>query len=432
MDTIFALATARGKAGVAVIRMSGPMVSAVVQLLAGDLPTPRRASLRRLRWEGSVLDDALVIRFERDASFTGEESAEFQVHGGRATVQAVLQALGEIPGMRMADAGEFTRRALENGRLDLSQVEGLADLVEAETEMQRRQALRVMEGGLRDRVSGWREALVRAGALLEATIDFVEEDVPVDVYPEVLSLLTEVSGGIEREITNSRGAERVRDGFEVAIIGAPNAGKSTLLNHLAGRDAAITSSIAGTTRDIIEVRMDIGGFAVTLLDTAGLRETDDIIEREGVLRTVRRAEAADLRIFLLDAEDLPMIVVPREGDIVLHGKADLRPAAESSDGRFSVSGKNGFGVDRLLEEIAVRLRDMAPPEGLLIRERHRAAMTLARDALSFALSGIGAGSGAELVAADLRRATRALAGIVGIVDVESLLDEIFSSFCIGK
>ncbi len=272
MDTIYALASARGKAGVAVVRISGPLAFLAVKNLTGDVPSARRTALRILRdAAGEVLDEALVICFEKGASFTGEESAELQLHGSIAIVNAVLRTLSEMEGLRLAEAGEFTRRALENERLDLAQVEGLADLIEAETEAQRRQALKVFSGVLGEKVERWRTALVRAAALIEATIDFADEEVPVDVSPEVLELIATVMLDLETEARGAKMAERIRDGFEVAIVGPPNAGKSTLLNALAGRDAAITSEVAGTTRDVIEVRMELGGLPVTLLDTALLK-----------------------------------------------------------------------------------------------------------------------------------------------------------------
>ncbi|MCY1126432.1 tRNA uridine-5-carboxymethylaminomethyl(34) synthesis GTPase MnmE [Frigidibacter sp. RF13] len=427
MDTIFALASARGKAGVAVVRLSGPEAHAAVIALCGSLPDARRASLRRLSWQDEALDEALVLIFDVGESFTGEASAELHLHGATAVVAAVLRALGAQPGLRLAEPGEFTRRALENGRLDLAQVEGLADLIEAETEAQRRQALRVLSGAVGRRAEGWRRDLIRAAALLEATIDFADEDVPVDVAPEVLDLSGQVLQDLRREAEGVGAAERIRDGYEVAIVGRPNAGKSTLLNALAGREAAITSEIAGTTRDVIEVRMDLGGLPVTFLDTAGLRDSDDRIEAIGIERALERARAADLRIFLLDGADVPLLP-PEPEDLLVHGKADL-VAAEG----FAVSGKTGEGIEHLIAQLTERLGAQAQGAGLMIRERHKLAALRAIEALESARNEVRAGSGrTELAAEDLRRAIRALDSLVGRVDVEDLLDEIFASFCIGK
>ena len=425
-DTIFALASARGKAGVAVFRISGPWAHEAVARLC-VVPVARRAVVRRLIWQGEVLDEALVLVFGEGASFTGEAAAELQVHGSLAVVNAVTRALADM-GLRQAEAGEFTRRALENGRLDLAQVEGLADLIDAETEAQRRQAMRVLSGAIGQRAEGWRKSLIRAGALIEATIDFADEDVPVDVTPEVLALVDGLLGDLRREIAGTSVAERVRDGFEVAIIGAPNAGKSTLLNALAGREAAITSEVAGTTRDVIEVHMDLGGLAVTLLDTAGLRKTEDKVERSGVERAVQRAESADLRVFLLAHPGEMLMLSPGPTDIVVWGKGDLHPQVSDS-----ISGITGHGIDRLVDRITTALSDKSASAGVMTRERHRVAMMRAVEAMESARSQIQRpGSAAELVAADLRQATRALDMLVGRLDVENLLDEIFASFCIGK
>lgn len=424
MDTIFALASARGKAGVAVLRVSGPRSHQAVMTLAGSCPPPRTAAVRTIRWQGEVLDHALVLFFPEGNSFTGEDVVEFHLHGSLAVVQSVMQALGSVPGLRMAEAGEFTRRALENGRLDLTQVEGLADLIEAETEAQRRQALRIMSGAIGKKAEGWRSKLVRAAALIEATIDFADEDVPLDVRPEVLTLLDDVLSDLQVEFVGSQAAERIREGFEVAIIGAPNAGKSTLLNALAGREAAITSEVAGTTRDVIEVRMNINGLAVTLLDTAGLRETSDIVERKGVELALRRAKQADLRIFLLSDDPLPQID-PMNDDIVVRGKADL--------GTEGVSGLTGQGVAELIAQVSARLEGRLADAGIMTRERHRLAIERAIRSLETARIEVSMGAErAEIAADDLRAALRALEALVGKVDVESLLDEIFSSFCIGK
>jgi tRNA modification GTPase len=341
-------------------------------------------------------------------------------------IKALTQALAKM-GLRQAEAGEFTRRALENGRLDLAQVEGLADLIEAETEAQRRQALRVLSGAVGKRADGWRRDLVRAGALVEATIDFADEDVPVDVTPEVLALIDGLLADLRREIAGTGVAERVREGFEVAILGAPNAGKSTLLNALAGREAAITSEIAGTTRDVIEVRMDLDGLAVTLLDTAGLRETDDPVEKIGVSRALARAGTADLRVFLLDHPDEVLLMAPQAGDIVVQGKADLHA------GSGAVSGRTGQGLDQLVARITAVLAEKAAAAGVMTRERHKVAMMGAVEAMESARNQVqGSGGAAELVAFDLKRAARALDVLVGRVETEDLLDEIFASFCIGK
>ena len=429
MDTIFALASARGKSGVAVVRISGPDAWKAVEALAGNVPPARRAALRRLRYREDVLDDALVLTFAKGASFTGEESAELHLHGATSTVSAVLSALDKLPGLRAAEPGEFTRRALENGRLDLAQVEGLADLIDSETEAQRKQALRVLSGQVGERAEEWRRDLIRAAALIEATIDFADEDVPEDVAPEVLRLLTRVEGQLQKEIAGFGAAERIREGFEVAIVGRPNTGKSTLLNALAGREAAITSEIAGTTRDVIEVRMDLSGLAVTILDTAGLRETDDTVEGIGVQRALDRARQADLRVFLVE-EDEALMLEPRPEDLVLRAKADLLAPAI---GMAGVSGKTGEGVGDLISAIVERLSLRVASAGLITRARHKSAIEKALKAMESARIEIRSGSERlELGAECLRTAVRALDSLVGRVDVEDLLDEIFASFCIGK
>ena len=428
MDTIFALATAQGRAGVAVVRISGPLAHDACQRLCGDLPSPRVASVRVLVDASGVrLDEALVLVFDEGASFTGEKVVELHLHGSIAVIAAVLQTLSVIPGLRAAEAGEFTRRALENGRIDLAQVEGLADLIDAETEAQRRQALRVLSGDLGRLAEGWRRDLIRAAALLEATIDFADEEVPVDVTPEVSELLTGVRIALARESEGVKTAERIRSGFEVAIVGAPNVGKSTLLNALAGREAAITSEYAGTTRDVIEVRMDIGGIPVTLLDTAGLRETTDVIEEIGIRRARERASMADLRVFLVEGKAAPDML-PEPDDIVLQAKADLL-----SDKAGAVSGISGEGIESLIESIRSKLSVRLGSLGVATRERHRVAMQRAVVALDAAAEKLVLGPDLyDLAAEEVRQAIRALESLVGRVDVENLLDEIFSSFCVGK
>ena len=411
----------------AIIRISGPASHDAVRHLAGDVPETRRAVLRTLRSGGEVLDQGLVLTFSDGSGFTGECSAELQLHGSTAVTRAVLRALSGLPGLRQAEPGEFTRRALDNNRLDLTQVEGLADLIDAETEIQRKQALRVLSGAIGKRAGLWRGKLIRAAALLEATIDFAEEDVPVDVTPEVVGILDALLGEFRAEIDGARIAERVRDGFEVAIIGRPNSGKSSLINILAGREAALTSDIPGTTRDIIEVRMDLKGLAVTMLDTAGLRQTDDAIEQLGIMRARARAEAADLRVFLMDEDGLPEGMIPVPGDIVVRGKADLGASGPA------VSGLTGEGVQELVDQISAELSGRAVGSGTLTRERHRVALMRGVEALEAARIELSKSAvRTEIAAEDIRTAIRALDALVGGIDVEAVLDEVFSRFCIGK
>jgi tRNA modification GTPase len=427
METIFALSTAPGKAGVAVIRVSGPDAAAVCKALCGALPAARRAELKVLRDRlGDRIDDALVLFFPDGASFTGEPVVEFQTHGSPAVIAAILRELSGFSLLRPALPGEFTRRALQNGRLDLTQVEALADLLEAETEAQRRQALRGFTGELARECEIWRRSLLRAAALLEVTIDFADEEVPVDVAPEVRSLLSDVTERLVHQIRGVGVAERVRSGFEVAIVGAPNVGKSTLLNRLAGREAAITSEYAGTTRDVIEVRMDLGGLPVTVLDTAGLRETNDAVESIGIGRARERAKAADVRVFLVEGmerfDDLA-----QQGDIYLGAKVDR------SGGGNGISGLTGEGVDALIAQLTEILQSRVLSVGMATRVRHGASMRQAIEALGRARDHLDLGESAtDLAAADVHTAIRALDSLVGRIDVEAVLGEIFASFCLGK
>ena len=368
-----------------------------------------------------------MLCFEAQASFTGEKTVEIQCHGSLAVTSLLLEALSRIGGLRLAEEGEFTRRALENGRLDLAQVEGLADLIDAETAAQHRQAIGVMRGALSKRVGEWRRDLVRGMALIEVTIDFADEEVPTDVYPEVHAMVTRLREGLARELEGARAAERIRDGFEVAIIGRPNVGKSTLLNAIAKRDAAITSASPGTTRDVIEVRMDIGGLPVTVLDTAGLRETADAVEQIGVARAVERADRADLRVFLLEPDqvDIDDDIGWRKGDLVRRGKAD------TADG--DISGVTGEGVSELLNAIEATLAVRAGKASSVIRQRHITSMRRAEVALDAAQDLLERGDEAhDLIAEDLRAAAAALGSVIGMVGNEAILDEIFSSFCLGK
>ncbi|HAC58300.1 MAG TPA: tRNA uridine-5-carboxymethylaminomethyl(34) synthesis GTPase MnmE [Rhodobiaceae bacterium] len=435
MNTIYALSTAPGRAGVAVIRISGEGAREAVTALTGEAPgRPREAKLRRFRdpESGAPLDLGLLLFFEAPASFTGEDVAELHIHGGRAVVAAMLRALGHMHFLRAAEPGEFTRRAFEHGKLDLTAVEGLADLIDAETEAQRVQALRQMEGALGKLYESWRARLVKALAYAEAEIDFPDEEVPGDLLaklgPEIHALASEIAAHLD----DGRKGERLRDGVEVAIVGPPNAGKSSLLNRLAGREAAIVSEEAGTTRDVLEVRLDIAGVPVTLADTAGLREAANAIEREGVRRALARAEAADLRLVLVAPGAGGDFSLAREGDIRVVNKLDLD--AEVPEGAIGISALTGQGLDAL--EAALREKIGAAYEAqehpLITRARHREGLSDCAASLARAGEALEAGRDAELVAEDLRLAARALGRITGRVDVEDLLDVIFRDFCIGK
>ena len=450
--TIFAPATAAGRAAIAVIRLSGPDTGAALAALAGDLPPPRRASRRRLRAPdgGEPLDDALVLWFPGPASYTGEDAAELHLHGGRAVVAALLAALGALPGLRPAEPGEFTRRAFEAGKLDLTAVEGLADLVAAESEAQRRQALRQLDGALAALYDGWRAALLHSLAHVEAAIDFPDEDLPSDITDDVTHKIKGVSDAITQHLDDGHRGERLREGLFVTIVGAPNVGKSSLLNRLARRDAAIVSSLAGTTRDVIEVHMDLGGLPVVVADTAGLREmaglggtaesAADPVEAEGMRRALARAAAADLKIAMFDAQSWPDTdartrAMVDDDTLVVVNKTDLAavPAATAClAGRpvwpLCCLGGGGFEafLEALGEAVAARLGPAGAPA--LTRERHRAALT----DCAAALGRFSAAAAVELGAEDLRLAVRALGRVTGRVDVEQVLDVIFAEFCIGK
>ena len=428
MDTIFALASSPGKSGVAVVRVSGPKAPDLGRQLIGDSLRPRYAHYGTIcNNDGQHIDDALILFFEGPKSFTGEDVLELQIHGSTAVVSAVLAFLGAKKGLRHAEPGEFTRRALENNKLDLSQVEALSDLVEAETEGQRLQAQRVLKGGLRNRCEGWRTQLIRAVSLLEVSIDFADEDVPEDVTPEVIEILAVLSSSFDQELSKSAGAERVRTGYDVAILGAPNVGKSSLLNYLVGRDAAITSKIAGTTRDIIEVQMDLSGLPVTFVDTAGVRETSDEIEREGIKRAIMRAEEADIALFLSLEGDLPDGLDDMPNSYIILTKGDITGRDDA------ISVKTGAGIDNLIDKVVTVLSEKFPSSGVLIRQRHLGAVSLARDSVNCALNMLQDESAVfELASEELRRALHQLEMLVGRVDVENILDEIFSSFCLGK
>ena len=439
MDTIYALSSAAGRAGVAVIRLSGPEAGGTLQALTGRAPgDARKAELRRLRRpdDGAPLDRALVLFFSRPESFTGEDVAELHVHGGRAVVASVLEALAGIPGLRAALPGEFTRRAFENGKLDLTEVEGLADLIDAETEAQRRQALRQMEGALGRLYEDWRARLMRLLAYAEAEIDFPDEEVPGDLLKSLGPEVEALRADIAIHLKDGHRGERLREGVEVAIMGPPNAGKSSLLNRLARREAAIVSAEAGTTRDVVEVRFDLGGVPVTLADTAGLREAAGEIEAEGVRRALARAEAADLRI-VVEACDgkgglTGSFALAREGDLKLLNKVDLGAPDKVDAIMVSVMNGEGLGeVEQKLSEIVSELASLSE-NPVVTRARHREGLEECLASLERVGEGLRAGRETELITEDLRLAARALGRITGRVDVEDLLDIVFRDFCIGK
>lgn len=427
MDTIVALATARGRAGVAVIRVSGSLAWSVCEQICGRVPEERVATLTAMRnADGLLIDRGVVLVFGEGRSFTGERICEFQVHGSVAVVSAMLAACMAIDGVRTAEPGEFTRRAFIAGRMDLTEVEALADLIDAETEGQRRQAMKMLDGSAGRLVDQWREDLLEALAMLEASMDFADEEIPDDLSELVRAPLERLRAGLRSQIAGRKAAETVRDGFEVAIVGKVNAGKSTLLNALSRREAAITSERAGTTRDVIEVRMDVGGFAVTLMDTAGWRETDDEIERVGIDRGLARARKADLRICLLVEPDEEPEDIVCSKDIVVLAKSDLR-------GREGISAVTGQGLDWLMSEIVTRLEMTTRESSAFSRQRHFDKLERAQRCLAEALEMLDLGQGYwDLVSQMLREALRCLDGIVGRVDVEDILGRIFSSFCIGK
>ena len=429
--TIVALSSGSGRAGVAVVRVSGSRVRFVLETICGLLPVPRQASLRRLRNStGETIDSALVLFFPAPASFTGEDVAEFQVHGSRAVLSVLLAELTALPDVRLAEPGEFTRRAFEAGKLDLAEVEGLADLIDSETEWQRRQALRQMDGALGERCAHWRKRLVEAMALLAAELDFSDEgDVGGPLIEQACALAAEVLAELRQALGSFARGERVRDGFVVVLSGPPNAGKSSLLNALARRDVAIVSAVPGTTRDAIEVRMDLAGLPVLLVDTAGLRDSDDAIEAEGVRRALALAERADLVLSLRAIDSQPNRTVAAERHLAVATKIDLPGAV--LPGEIGVSAMTGESVSALLDAIAARLSGHAGAEpALLTRERHRIAVSDAIDALT-RMTQAGHGQ-AEMLAEDVRLAVAALERLVGRVDVEDVLDQLFAGFCIGK
>lgn len=443
--TIYALASGLVPSAIAIVRISGPASARILESLCGRVPDPRTATLVTVRdGQGEPIDESVALWFPAPHSATGEDVAELQVHGSRAVIAALFAALDRIEGVRPAGPGDFTRRAFENGKLDLTEAEGLDDLIHADTDRQRRQALRHLKGLLGERAASWRQQIIDASALIEAGIDFSDEgDVAAELVTPALAKIAALKSEIEKTLAASARSERLRDGLVVAIAGPPNAGKSTLLNRLARRDAAIVSPHAGTTRDVIEVHLDLDGYPVTLIDTAGVRETDDPVEQEGVRRARERAGASDLVLWISDARDLGHGLPPEmrgssapvwmvRNKIDLAGAGPSAVAADDAGVAFDISAAAGTGVDRLVSALVGYARDYfgGGEDALISRARHRALLQETVQALEQA--GRVAGQGDELLAEELRIAIHSLGRLLGRVDVEDVLDSIFRNFCIGK
>jgi len=438
-QTIFALSSGRAPSAIALIRVSGPQTRTAVERLCGKLPPPRLAQFATLRdLDGSAIDESVTLWFPGPHSATGEDVAEFHVHGGRAVIAAMFDALGSIDGLRPAEPGEFTRRAFENGKLDLTEAEGLDDLIHADTDRQRRQALRHLKGLLGEKAESWRQQIIGASALIEAGIDFSDEgDVSAELVAPALTKIAALKSEIEETLISSAQSERLREGLTVAIAGPPNAGKSTLLNRLARREAAIVSPHAGTTRDVIEVHLDLDGYPVTLIDTAGVRDTVDPVEQEGVRRARDRARTSDLVLWLVDANDDNTQSPHSEGDHapvwIVRNKVDLVAGdKDAARVQFDISAARGDGMAELIAALVSYAQDYfgAGEMALVSRTRHRALLRETVAALERA--GRSAEQGDELLAEELRIAIHSLGRLTGRVDVEDILDVIFREFCIGK
>ncbi len=435
-DTIYALSSGAGKGGVAVIRVSGPQVRTICAKMAGlDNPEPRYAYFRPLTDEnGQTIDHSLVLYFKAPHSFTGEDVVELQVHGGTTVINAVYRALSSFETTRPAERGEFSRRAVVYGKMDLTEAEGLMDLIDAQTEEQRRQALNQMEGGLGKLYEGWRASLVRNMAYLEAFIDFPEEEIPPEKLSEIDVETNHLIAEISKHLDDNNRGQRLRDGFQIALVGVPNVGKSSLMNALTNKDIAIVSCIAGTTRDVVEAHLDVSGFPVILADTAGLRDTAGEIESEGIRRAVRKAEESDLILYVQDMAHYPHIepLPERLSHIptyIIWNKIDSHPDVIVSDG-FPLSAKTGQGIQSLWEKITAYLKSTfsATSNAAITRERYRTALKSCVDSLSKSLYA----PELELKAEDFRLAARSLGRITGRIETDELLDVIFTSFCIGK
>lgn len=439
-QTIFALSSGRPPSAIAIVRVSGREAAAALTSLAGKIPAPRRATRAMLRGADSQpIDDAVTLWFPAPRSATGEDVAEFHVHGGRAVLAATFAALSAIANVRPAEPGEFTRRAFENGKLDLTEAEGLDDLIHADTDRQRRQALRQLQGVLGDKARDWRARIIAAQALIEAGIDFSDEgDVPAELAEPAVASIASLLGEIKQVLAAQGRGERLREGLVVAIAGPPNVGKSTLMNQLARRDVAIVSPHAGTTRDVIEAQLDLDGYPVTAIDTAGIRDTDDPVEQEGVRRARARAASADLVLWLSDADDHAQ--VPDQGAMpvwLVRNKIDLEPMTPPADGgrpvaEFRISATRGDGLAELITAIVMFAENFfgAQDGGLIARERQRRLLDEAAASLQRSMNVIGQGD--EFAAEELRRASYCLGRLLGRIDVEDVLDAIFREFCIGK
>ena len=435
--TIFALATAPGKSGVAIIRVSGPnALDCLGHLAVPSVPSPKQAVLRNLMdpKTGLLIDKAVILTYVAPHSFTGENIVELHVHGSRAVINILIGLLADFPNFRLANPGEFAKRAFLNGKMDLTAAEGLADLIEAETLMQQQQAVKQMQGNLANLYEQWKLGLIHVLALIEAYLDFPEDDIPEDVIDRVNEEVNALSSNIAQHLNDQHRGEILRRGIYVAILGSPNVGKSSLLNYLAKRDVAIVSNIAGTTRDVIEVNLDLKGYPVTIADTAGIRDSNDLIEKEGINRALKRAENADIKIIMLAADDADslnneILAIIDDNSIVLINKIEQGKNV-SLPNAIEISVKQNIGLDSLLEKLSalIEAKFALSADPIITRERHRHYLQNCYENLShFSLN-----NPLELACEDLRLAARSLGQIVGNIDVEMILDEIFINFCIGK
>ena len=430
-DTVFALSTSPGKAAIAVIRISGSKAFEVVTKLVGSLPPPRKAVLRSIKYKNELIDKALLICFKANASYTGEDMVEFHIHGSMAVIDSLSEVLSVGFNLGVADPGEFTRRALENGCMDLSQVEGLLDLINSETKEQKNQSLSVLTGVIGDKSKGWRSTILSSLSLAEVMIDFSDEDVPESTVSSILNLVVSLVDELTGELKNSKSLELIRDGYDVVIIGKPNVGKSSLLNYLAGREKAIVSEKAGTTRDIIELGIDLKGFRVNFFDTAGIHDATDEIEMIGIERARVKASLSHMRVFLINPNDLveDFGVVVKETDVIFCAKSDLEKQCIYP----GISSKSGEGVSFLLGEISKNINKSVGYSGILINKRHKKVVKSTISCLERVCRELKSSDvQIEIVAENLRLAIMELDFLVGKINVEEVLGDIFSSFCIGK